>query len=713
MTRLYLVLAAFTFIGSSCAYDKNVDSSTASNEQDSETASIHWDKWGVAHIEASNLKAASYALGWAQMRARPDLVLRLFGQARGRAAEYWGEQYYKDDVLMWTLGIPQNLDAILAAQSPDSLARLNAFAAGVNDFAAAHPELVDDDMARVLPVSAGDVVNHSVRLVHLSFLAGRQIAEASGSARRAPAVAETPGSNAWVIGPSRSASGDAMLLINPHLSWEGLHLFFETHVQTPDLNVYGVATAASAFLSIAFNEDLGWTHTVNTFDGADVYAFDLVGNGYRDVDGERPFEEEAVSLGVRNDDGEVEKRSLTVRRTSVGPVMAVKDGKALAIRIVGLEPEQLGLNDQYWQMARATDLPAFEKAMSKLQLPMFNTLYADRFGDTLYLYNALMPDRASGDHTTWAGVLDGTDPNYRWRGYHPYASLPKIKNPSSGFLQNANEPPWTATLPSPLDPADFPAELAPPGMPGRAQHSLSLLMGDGSITFDELIDYSHSTRLTVADNVLDDLIAAARASGDTLLLEAADVLAAWDRTGNADSRGTALFYAWTGVFRLKPEDYESPWSFSRPEQPPSGLADPVRAARSLRVAANLVKQLVGDLDAPWGAVSQITRDGTTYEIDAAPGVMGAFRVGWVRPRPGERPKLSGGTTYVAAVRFGEAPEALALLPYGNFEERPAFVQSQWALFAEGRYRDVYFSRDDVAQAAKMTETLDYDAPDGQ
>ncbi|MCG8442042.1 MAG: penicillin acylase family protein [Caulobacterales bacterium] len=711
MVRIVLALAVFAVIGSSCVSPggaPNARSAALSSELAAAPASIHWDEWGVAHIEAPDLEEASYALGWAQMRARPDLVLRLLGQARGRAAEYWGEKYYEGDALMWTVGLPQNVDAYVDGLSPESIAQLKAFAQGINDFASAHPELVDSEMAHVLPVSAGDVLSHSVRVVHLHFLARRQLAAAGAPAGAAPAASETPGSNAWAVGPSRSASGEAMLLINPHLSWDGFHIFFETHIRTPEVNVYGAATIGSSFLILAFNDHLGWTHTVNPFDGADIYAFDVVENGYRDIDGIKPFAEETVALNVRSKGGDIEQRPLVIQRTSVGPVVSVSEGKALAVKIAGLEPGRLDLNREYWDMARANDLASFEEATSKLQMPMFNTIYADRFGDIYFLFNALMPDRATGDHEAWAGVLDGDDPDYRWGGYLAHERLPQVKNPPSGFVQNANEPPWMSTLPTLLDPADYPGDLRPPSMHGRAQSSLSLLAGDDSITFDEFVAYSHSTRASVADNVLDDLIAAARASGDPQLAEAADVLAAWDRTGDATSRGTALFYAWVSLFRLSSDDYASPWSFSQPEVAPSGLADPKRAARSLKAAANMVKRLVGSLDAPWGAVAQITRDGDTFEVDAAPGLIGAFRVGWVRPRPGEKPKLEGGTAYVAAVSFGDVPTAQALLPYGNFEERPPFVQSQWELFADGRYRDVYFEREDVLNAAKMTETLRFD-----
>ena len=58
---------------------------------------ILWDTWGVPHIFARNGEELHHAFGWAQMENHADLILRLYGQARGRAAEYWGESFAEGD----------------------------------------------------------------------------------------------------------------------------------------------------------------------------------------------------------------------------------------------------------------------------------------------------------------------------------------------------------------------------------------------------------------------------------------------------------------------------------------------------------------------------------------------------------------------------------------------------------------------------------------
>src|SRR5262245_1045370 len=54
-------------------------------------AEILWDKYGVPHIFAPDRESMFYAHGWAQMQAQANLLLKLYGESRGRGAEYWGQ----------------------------------------------------------------------------------------------------------------------------------------------------------------------------------------------------------------------------------------------------------------------------------------------------------------------------------------------------------------------------------------------------------------------------------------------------------------------------------------------------------------------------------------------------------------------------------------------------------------------------------------------
>ena len=129
------------------------------------SSEILWDSWGVPHIFAPDLASATYAFGQAQMQSHGHLVLRLYGQARGRAAEYWGPDYVEADRYVRLMGIPARAAQWWAGQTPAIRPDIEAFVAGINDYARAHPDQLAADVRAVLPVTPADVMAH-VQRVH-------------------------------------------------------------------------------------------------------------------------------------------------------------------------------------------------------------------------------------------------------------------------------------------------------------------------------------------------------------------------------------------------------------------------------------------------------------------------------------------------------------------------------------------------------------------
>src|ERR1700739_4954794 len=80
---------------------------------------ILWDRYGIPHMFAPDHASLFYAYGYAQMEAHSELLVRLYAQARGRAAEYYGEQYLESDRWVRTNGIPERAKQWAALQSPE------------------------------------------------------------------------------------------------------------------------------------------------------------------------------------------------------------------------------------------------------------------------------------------------------------------------------------------------------------------------------------------------------------------------------------------------------------------------------------------------------------------------------------------------------------------------------------------------------------------
>lgn len=654
-------------------------------------AEILWDTWGVPHIYAASDTGAFRAYGYAQMQSHGDLILKLYGEARGRAAEYWGPDELESDRYVRTMGIPARAQTWLDAQTPAFRADLEAFAAGMNQYAEEHGDQLAAERKVVLPVSAADVMAHTQLVTHFTFVYGQE--------RLIRAFQGRPGSNMWAVGARRSASGHPMLLMNPHLAWTGLQLFYEGQITAPGLDFYGVSLVGFPVPAIGFNDDLGWSHTVNTIDAADTYRLTKAEGGYRWDGGVKPFETTTEVMRVKQADGSLTEDTLVVRRSVHGPVIADSAGVAIAVRVAGLD--QPGMLQEWWDMAHARNLAEFEAIVKRLQIPMFNIMYAGRDGHIYYLFGGRVPERSHGDVAYWAGAVPGDSSADLWTTTLPYEKLPHLTDPASGWLQNANDPPWTVTVPSPFDPDTYPAYLAPRNMAFRPQRSAHMLLADSSVTFEEMEAYKHSTRMELADRVLDELIADARKSGSAKAKAAADVLEKWDRQAQAESRGAVLFFMWAQGLMSQargPGDvFADPWRMDSATTTPHGLANPALAVRALEQAAEMVEKHWGAMDVPWGDVMRVRYAGRDLPGNGAPGdPLGVFRTAYYVPDRDGRFRLVAGDTFYGVVEFGTPLRARVLTAYGNSSQPGSKHRGdQLELWTRQELRDAWRTRAEV------------------
>jgi acyl-homoserine-lactone acylase len=516
------------------------------------------------------------------------------------------------------------------------------------------------------------------------------------------------GSNGWAIAPSRSASGNALLLANPHLPWGDLFTWYEAHLVLPDMDAYGATLVGFPLPGIAFNAQLGWTHTVNTIDAADLYELTLRDDGYVWDGRVRALEADTVVLHVRTAEGAVRGEPLVVQRSLHGPIVARSGARAVALRVAGLD--RPNMFEQNLLMLRARDIGQFEAALSRLQLPMFTVIYADRDGHILHVFNGSVPVRFRGDWRTWSRVVRGDSSSMLWTQIHDYADLPRVVDPPSGWLQNANDPPWTTTFPPALRPDHFAPYMAPAiPLQFRPQRSARMLAEDSLVTFDELVTYKHSTYVEAADHVIEDIVIAARAHGGNAARRAAQVLAAWDRQTEPESRGAILFEAyWREMSRQRwssGSPFDVRWQVGSPFSTPDGLSDPATAASILEAVATQVESTYGALDVAWGEVHRLRAEGMDLPANGGPGGIGVFRVVGFSRAPDGRRVASSGDSFVAAIEFGEQVRAATIIPYGNATQpHSAHRFDQLPLFARSRLRPVWFTRADIERNMERRET---------
>ncbi len=664
-----------------------------SQAQDLKTE-ILWDNYGVPHIYAKSTEEMYYAFGWAQMQSHGNLILRLYGQARGKAAEYWGKEYINSDKQIQLFNLQELARKKYSLQRAEYKSNLDAFVKGLNDYAVKHPTEIGKEFGQVLPVTAYDVLAHGNRVLCLEFLAGGDIYFSKRLL--------TPGSNSIAIAPSRSKSKNALLLTNPHLPWSDFFTWFEAHLNAPGFFAYGVSFVGNPTLNIAFNQNLGWTHTVNTIDASDRYELTVKDDGYL-LDGTTiPFEKKYVTLKVLQNDGSMQEQRDTLKYSKHGPVIGEKNGKAYAVRIAGLE--NFYYEEQSHKMAKAKNFAQFKTALKMMQLPMFNVVYSDKEGNIMYLYAGNIPVRKEGDWAFWSGTIDGTKSKYIWNKTHSFEDLPKLINPSTGFVQNANDPPWTCTYPVALDPKKYPSYMSPVSMHFRPQRAINMIKDDASISFDKLVGYKMNTEIETADRFLDDLLIAIDQYPDSLSIKAGTVLKEWDKSTNAESKGAILFEQW--FLKLTPNMFAKQWTLAEPLTTPDGLKNPKQAVQLLLQAADEVLKKYGTLDVAFGDVNRFRFNNLDYPGNGGSDNLGIFRAISYMEVKDQKNIAVGGDSYVAITEFGNKVRASVLLSYGNSSQPGSkHADDQLQLLSQKDLRPALLEKSDVLKNLEKKEIL--------
>jgi acyl-homoserine-lactone acylase len=675
---------------------------------------ILWDRYGVPHIYAADRESMFFAHGWAQMRNHADLLLRLYGESRGRAAEYWGgDANLELDRWVQLNGIPERAREWYEAQDPRFRRYLDEFARGINEFAAKNPSAIDPQYRLVLPVTGVDVVQHPLRAVHYGYMGSRarMNTEVTAMLKNQQVAHIDPaqealaaGSNTWGVGPARSASGNAMLIINPHLAWGNtFYRYMQVHLSAPDYDQIGAPQVGFPVAVVGFNRHTGWGRTVNTIDTVDFYRLTVKDGQYMFDGSPRSFEGTVRTLKVRQADGTLREESLEVRRSVHGPVVFDQNGVTIAMRVAGLDrPKML---EQWFRMGEAKTLEEFQSALRMMSVPMWHANYADDRGHIMFVFDGLVPRRRVHDYQYWSRVVPGDTSETLWTDYLSFDELPKSIDPPSGWHQNANEPPWLMTLPR-LDRSQYPPYVAPAGdtLPTmRTLRSLRMITESPKISYEQLIVKKHSTRMELADRVLPDLLTAAKGS------EAARVLAGWDRHTDVDSRGAVLFqmfvdrYFSSGTGGMA-EKLRVRYDPDRPIESGHGLADPASAVAALTAAADECRSRYGSLDVKWGDVFRFSSGKADLPGNGGPGGSGLFRTIAFTRRDGNRYYAASGETIVCAIEFGRNQRAQCLLGYGNATQPGSpHLEDQLPMMVQKKLLPVHREKKEIEANLKMRE----------
>src|SRR5215813_2605525 len=488
-------------------------STSIDSEKLAATVTIYRDRYGVPHVFGATDASTVFGFAYAQAEDNFWRVEENFILALGRASELYGEQSLEEDRRNRALEIPRLAREEYSRLDPKMRTLCDAFAAGLNYYIAKHPEAPPRLLTKIEPWYPLAFIRYNY--FQNGFSRDPSLRTALQTAESDRALADNVGSNGWVIAPSRSKTGNAMLFINPHLPFFGPGQVYEGHVHSDEgWNFTGYTRFGFPLPYVGHNENCGWVSTDNAADLSDVYleTFDdparplayKYGNGYRLAT------EHVEEIRVKTASG-FETRKFTMRKTHHGPILGARDGKLLSLRMAKFESD--GWLREWYDMTRATSLAALKRAIAPLNMLFGNVMYADRQGNTWYLYNGAVPKR--DPRFDWTKPVDGSDPATEWQGYHTIDELPQLTNPKTGWMQNCNTSPFLLTGDGNPDPKKFPKYMVQEGDNPRGAISREILSSKAKFTFDEWRQLAFDTRVINADKLLPGLIAALKQNLDT------------------------------------------------------------------------------------------------------------------------------------------------------------------------------------------------------
>lgn len=737
--------------------------------KDRYNASVRWTAHGVPHIKAEDWGSLGYGFAYAVATDAVCTLAREFVNVRGEQSKFFGPEdgRLEADIFHKSVITDQTLAHAGARIPTEMVAMQEGYIAGYNRYLADHTGEQLPASCRnqpwVRPIDATDMARIGIG-VGIRYGLGRSPAAIANAAPptkdekvtlvEPPAAEDVTmfGSNAIAFGKQATVNGKGLMLGNPHYPWSGSSRFHMAHLTLPgELDVMGVGLISTPFISIGFNHDVAWSHTVSTGLRYTLYELTLDPNdplAYRYGDETRKLTPRTVSIEVKQPDGSVKTEERTTYYSHFGPMLEDKDlpwtrERAYAIRDSNLDNNRP--SEQYLKFARAKSVEELATAMQTSQgVAWVNTIAADRQGTALYADLSSVPNvdeamlKACASATvkkwgSWSAVVMRGAPDCEWRndqraqqaGILPPEQLPHLVR--DDYVTNSNDSYWLSNPSQPLE------GYSPIIGPERTERSLrtraglvfvnEVLQAKESNRFDaqRLQDLLFSQRSYGAELLLDDVLAICKREPKSVKVEknsvdvakTCEVLAAWDRKQNVTSRGAQVWTEAWPLMSATPNLWAVPFDVKDPVHTPRQLnASDAKVRKAVMLALATATQKLHEakipLDAPWGEVQYAERNGEKIGIPGGTHATGSFSVisAKLQPEKGYTPIITG-NSWMQVVTWTDAGEvdARGILSYSQSEEADsAFVSDQTKIYSAGQWLKLPFTEPEIA--ADTVRSLD-------
>jgi acyl-homoserine lactone acylase PvdQ len=526
------------------------------------------------------------------------------------------------------------------------------------------------------------------------------------------------GSNGFAIAPSKTASHNAILYINPHVTF-----YFRPEVQMTSeegLNTYGAVTWGQFFVYQGFNEHCGWMHTSNSVDNADLYAEKIVKKNnsffYQYNNVLKPVKQKQIFLSYK--DGDIfQTKTITSFFTQHGPIITKRNGEWLSLK--ANNRSMTGLM-QSWQRTKANSFAAFKKTMGLRANASNNTVYADAEGNIAYWHGNFIPKK--NKKFDWAKPVDGSTTATQWNGLHTVNETVHIYNPANGWIQNCNSTPFTAAGNNSPKKENYPAYMAPDGENFRGTNAVRILSKENNFTIEKVIMAGYNTHLPAFEILLPALFKAVENikhdSAYQQLKAPINVLKNWDMNSFETSVATTLAVEWGE--KLLPFIYSSVTEDDPHNQVAIFKTFADTCSKNLLVQAltktiNDLKNKYQTWQIAWGKINRYQRL-ESFPNEKFDDKQPSLPVGKTSSTWGEIPAFesrrfagtqnrygTSGNSFICVIEFGNRIKAKSLLTGGESgNSLSQHFTDQDVMYANGQFKDVLFYKEDVLKHAEKT-----------
>lgn len=477
-----------------------------------------------------------------------------------------------------------------------------------------------------------------------------------------------------------------------------------------------------------------------------------------------------ITAQVKLEDGTLEDRSFTFYESHFGPVVNLKGvsslldgwpmftGSVLAFKDANILTGIRGI-EQWIQKGKAENLSAYVDSLATIGNPVFHEIAADRNGEVFYgelsaipnitqeqldlCINGIIGPILATATTNVIISLDGSTSACEWgedpeapegSGLYGASQLPQLRN--RDYVGNSNNGYWLSNPATPLE--GFPTIMGPLGYEGTQQFLRTrighLMVEERKQATDGLSEtplfdletlkgLMYSNRVYGMEVTGSDIAAVCALEEATGLQALCDVLASWDGRVDLPSKGAQIFTEFWRYIRSQrgnsfqnvvsdPSFWTVDFDPADPLNTPAGidLEDASNAQLvidALGYAADRLASNNVSIDAAWGDIQYLERNGENVPIHGGTGNMGVYGAIGVGLSDGGYVNPGSGNSYIQAVTWDESECPIAdviLVPSQSTDPESPHFADQTKLYSDKRWVRFPFCEEDIA-ASQIGDTL--------